>query len=114
VANPRDDVDGEQPRRQRAEKGADGKQQQARRQRVGIAGGAAREPSGVMLPVGQQQDRDRNGECEQAQEPDRLEQSAPQPGAGCVFDRAVVGRRLLRGRTVIVLAVRDALTSLQG
>jgi hypothetical protein len=50
LANPGDDADGEQRRRQRAEEGADGDQQQAPRQRVG----AAREPGGVMLPIGQE------------------------------------------------------------
>src|SRR3954453_7974576 len=67
-----------------------------------------------MLPVSQQQDGDRNRDREQSQEPDRLEQSTPEPSTGYVLDRAIVGPCLLRGGPVITLAVRDALTGLQG
>jgi hypothetical protein len=110
LTDTRDDGDGEEPRRQRAEEGAQRDRQQAPRH--GVA--EAREADGVMLPIGQQQDRHRDDDGEQDQELDRVDEPAPEGGAGRARHRAIVGRGLLRGGTVIALAVRDALAALQG
>src|SRR5205085_8783018 len=67
----------------------------------------------ILAPEEVQDDRRRNRNEQQRREFERRIARATERGAGLALDRAIVAGRLDRGRAMIVLAIRDALTALQ-